>query len=232
MVKQQKPTKQRRGLGKDKGSKSAKRLLLISNGLANYEDLVRATRDPVTVVVVKYDSWSLANLEKALLSRCKKPSHQYASVGLMDHGSPGHFNLLKKVNKKGVGVRDIHKNKALASFLKKLAKYVKPPKKLGKWQNDHHSRIDLLGCNVAAGSGGTNVLNTLEKLTKVNWTASSNTAGNPSSQADWVQETDKHLGSISPCYFSPQKLKSWHGTLTNIQANGMVFNFDLGHLFG
>lgn len=213
-------------LGGGKGSKNAPRMLLISDSLDRYEQVIQSCHDHVVIVPVKYDSWSLKDLESAVEARCGKPVHQYASIGIAEHGAPGQFQLLKKVDQKyglstGVDLVDLAKNKELNGFLRNLAGYVKKPRSLGKWQTDNKCRIDLLACSVLGNADGKKLIQELENLTKVNWTASMNVTSSGKT-GDWIMESEKHLGSIAPCYFRVQRLKSWRHQMSMADVDAQL----------
>lgn len=69
-----------------------------------------------------------------------------------------------------------------------------------------------MGCNIAVGSKGAEMMHYLENLTKVNWAGSSNATGGDQTVAggcDWVMETEEGLGSIIPCYFYEDRIQMW-----------------------
>ena len=71
-------------------------LLLVSDNLPKHELLVDAALATATVIVVKYDQWSLAALCGAIETRVPTGT-AFDAVGILDHGAPGRFCLLKSV---------------------------------------------------------------------------------------------------------------------------------------
>ena len=67
---------------------------------------------------------------------------KFDAVGILDHGAPGRFCLLKSVGGGDIDLADLASSD-IAAFLKALGGLVKPG-----------GRIDLLGCSVAAGPEG------------------------------------------------------------------------------
>jgi hypothetical protein len=206
-----------KGLAGGKGGKRARRLLLVLDTVLDYERIIQAALDNVTIVPVRWADWNLSDLNKAIENRCGPPAHQFQSIGILGHGAEGRFQLLKKADSKrgGVDLPDLAKNQDLRSFFKHLAKYVQKPRDVTNWKSDSRCRIDLMGCCVARNEEGKALIEDLESLTRTNWTASINETGDAGDAADWVMETEKKLGSIAPCYFRVQRLKSWRGTLDN-----------------
>ena len=114
-------------------------LLLVSDNLPEHEMLIKATLATTTVVAVKYDSWSLADLGDAI-SKSAPPGTAFDAVGILDHGAPGRFCLLKSVGGGDIDLADLATDASIAAFFKGIGSLVKPG-----------GRIDLLGCSVAAG---------------------------------------------------------------------------------
>jgi len=146
------------------------------------------------------------------MGRAGSPSKQYASVGLFDHGKSGEFCLLENVAGGSIEVNEIKESVDLQNFLIFLASYVQPAKDGSSWKTDLNARVDLMGCNIAAGSKGAEMMDYLENLTKVNWAGSSNHTGGDQTVAggsDWIMETEEGLGSIIPSYFYEDRIQMW-----------------------
>ena len=169
-------------------------LLLVSDNLPEHEMLIKATLATTTVVAVKYDSWSLADLGDAI-SKSAPAGTKFDAVGILDHGAPGRFCLLKSVGGGDVDLADLATDASIAAFLKELGGLVKPG-----------GRIDLLGCSVAAGPEGRALLAQVEALTGVTVTASTDKTGG-AADADWVMET--HDLNVAKDYFDVEALKEW-----------------------
>jgi len=194
-----------------------KRVLLVSDNLPLPEVLMRATLDNVLVVPVQYQSWDLARLTHEIKLRAGLPTHQFLSIGLLDHGMPGEFCLLKSVAGGSIDMKDWEDAVTadeLTSFFKFLASYVQIPKELHKWRENTECRIDLMACDVAATAEGMKFITHLEDLTGVNWAASTNKTGagkEAKNGFDWVMETEENLGlgSIATHYFVDSKIRKW-----------------------
>ena len=65
-------------------------LLLVSDNLPKHELLVDAALATATVIVVKYDQWSLAALCGAIETRVPTGT-AFDAVGILAHGAPGRF---------------------------------------------------------------------------------------------------------------------------------------------
>ena len=178
---------------KPKLTSSGQSLLLVSDNLEKHELLIKATLATTTVVAVKYDSWSLAALGDAI-SKSAPAGTAFDAVGILDHGAPGRFCLLKSVGGGDIDLADLASSD-IAAFLKALGGLVNPG-----------GRIDLLGCSVAAGPAGRALLAQVEALTGVTVTASTDTTGGAEG-ADWIMET--HDLQAIPEYFHADKIGKW-----------------------
>ena len=175
---------------KPKLTSGTQTLLLVSDNLEKHELLIKATLATTTVVAVKYDTWSLANLSDAINKRAPAGT-KFDAVGILDHGAPGRFCLLKSVGGGDIDLADLASSD-IAAFLKELGGLVKPG-----------GRIDL---SVAAGPAGRALLAQVEALTGVTVTASTNNTGGAEG-ADWVMETANL--QVIPSYFHADKLGEW-----------------------
>jgi len=158
-------------------TKPEKRLLLVSDNLPRHELLLEAALDTVVTIPVKFSEWSLDDLQKHLILLAGKPAHQYRTVGLLDHGKPGEFCLLKSIDGGTIDISDFVKHPEYMSFFKFLAEYVQKPLDASTWRNDPHARIDLLACRTYHGDAGKKLIEFLEEMTHVNWTASADETG-------------------------------------------------------
>ena len=123
---------------KPKFTSSGQSLILVSDNLEKHEMLIKATLATTTVVAVKYDSMSLADLGDAI-SKSAPAGTAFDAVGVLDHGAPGRFCLLKSVGGGDIDLADLATDASIAAFFKGIGGLVKPG-----------GRIDLLGCSVAA----------------------------------------------------------------------------------
>ncbi len=138
-------------------------------------------------------------------------------MGLLDHGGPGSFCLLKVLGSEGVNAHKLANKKSLQKFFVFLAQYVSPPRSLHA-REDLNSRIDLLGCCVAAEFGKA-LIESLEDLTQVNWAATVTKTGNIADGFDWEMQTEYGLGPVDQCHFYPEPLTRWHGSWLSIDQD-------------
>ena len=170
-------------------------LLLVSDNLPEHELLIDAALPSATVIAVKYDSWSLDALWEAITKRAWTPPFlKFDAVGILDHGAPGRFCLLKSVGGGDIDLADLASSD-IAAFLKALGGLVKPG-----------GRIDLLGCSVAAGAEGRALLAQVEALAGVTVAASTDKTGG-AADADW--EMESHGLNVAKDYFDVEALKEW-----------------------
>ena len=170
-----------------------RKLLLVSDNLPEHQLLLDAALPSATVIAVKYDSWSLSALSDAI-SKSAPAGTKFDAVGILDHGAPGRFCLLKSVGGGDIDLADLASSD-IAAFFKELGGLVKPG-----------GRIDLLGCSVAAGPAGRALLAQVEALTGVTVTASTDKTGGAEG-ADWEMET--HNLQAIPEYFHADKIGKW-----------------------
>ena len=187
--------------------KLAQSLLLVSDNLEKHELLIKATLATTTVVAVKYDTWSLGSLWEAIERRVPAGT-KFDAVGILDHGAPGRFCLLKSVGGGDIDLADLASSD-IAAFLKALGGLVIPG-----------GRIDLLGCSVAAGPAGRALLAQVEALTGVTVTASTDKTGG-AADADWENET--HGVQVGAQYFDVEALKEWkHAAIAPLLGLGLA----------
>ena len=175
-------------------------LLLVSDNLPEHELLIDAALPSATVIAVKYDSWSLDALWEAITKRAWTPPFlKFDAVGILDHGAPGRFCLLKSVGDGDVDLKDLEKDdpkdESLRSFFDELGDLI-----------EEEGRLDLLGCSVAASAEGLELIAALEELTGVTVAASvDQTGGAP--DADWEMETEDL--TVAADYFDEVQLAEW-----------------------
>lgn len=188
---------------------SKPRLLIVTDTIPETELLLACLKDNVTAVIVDFDSWTIDDLTNEIKEQVGNPVKQLASIGIVDHGGPGNFRLLKSLGDGSLDLQTIKSSPAIQEFFKLLASYVQAPTQLHKWREDLACRIDLMACEVARGPTGEQLIRFLEDLTEVNWAASVNKTGHASLDGDWVMETEANLGSVDACYFHPEQLADW-----------------------
>ena len=192
---------------KPKLTSSGQSLILVSDNLEKHELLIKATLATTTVVAVKYDTWSLDALWGAIERRVPAGT-KFDAVGILDHGAPGRFCLLKSVGGGDIDLADLASSD-IAAFLKALGGLVKPG-----------GRIDLLGCSVAAGPEGRALLAQVEALTGVTVAASTDKTGG-AADADWEMET--HGLNVAKDYFDVEALKEWkHAAIAPLLGLGLA----------
>ena len=193
-----------------------RRLLLVSDNLPEHEMLIKAALPMTTVVAVKYDSMSLADLGDAI-SKSAPAGAAFDAVGILDHGAPGRFCLLKSVGGGDIDLADLASSD-IAAFLKALGGLVKPG-----------GRIDLLGCSVAAGPEGRALLAQVEALTGVTVAASTDKTGG-AADADWEMET--HGLNVAKDYFDVEALKEWkHAAIVGVGIGAVAVGLGVTSLF-
>ena len=199
---------------KPKLTSGTQTLLLVSDNLEKHEMLIKATLATTTVVAVKYDTWSLDALWGAIERRVPAGT-KFDAVGILDHGAPGRFCLLKSVGGGDIDLADLASSD-IAAFLKALGGLVKPG-----------GRIDLLGCSVAAGPAGRALLAQVEALTGVTVTASTDKTGGAEG-ADWEMET--HGLDVAKDYFDKEKIAAWKeaALLPLVPIAAGLFGFSAG----
>ena len=173
-------------------------LLLVSDNLDKHELLVKAALPATTVIVVRYSEWTLEQLWDAI-EEATEEDELYDVVGLLDHGAPGRFCLLKSVGDGDVDLKDLEKDdpkdESLRSFFDELGDLI-----------EEEGRLDLLGCSVAASAEGLELIAALEELTGVTVAASvDQTGGAP--DADWEMETEDL--TVAADYFDEVQLAEW-----------------------
>ena len=200
---------------KPKLTSSGQSLLLVSDNLEKHEMLIKATLATTTVVAVKYDTWSLDALWGAIERRVPAGT-KFDAVGILDHGAPGRFCLLKSVGGGDIDLADLATDASIAAFFKGIGGLVKPG-----------GRIDLLGCSVAAGPAGRALLAQVEALTGVTVTASTDKTGGAEG-ADWVMET--HGLDVAKDYFDKEKIAAWKeaALLPLVPIAAGLFGFSAG----
>eukprot|EP00931_Biecheleriopsis_adriatica_P034985 TRINITY_DN2016_c0_g1_i2.p2 TRINITY_DN2016_c0_g1~~TRINITY_DN2016_c0_g1_i2.p2 ORF type:complete len:285 (+),score=35.98 TRINITY_DN2016_c0_g1_i2:83-937(+) len=187
-----------------------KRMLLISSNLDFPEVLIQAAKQSVTVIPVQYASWTPKDLDDEIQKRAGTPAGQFASIGIMDHGRAGQFCFLQSVGDGDFDLQELKEHEEYRAIFQNLVRYLAPPADPQNWKNDVHRRIDLLTCDTAQGEEGAALIEYLESITQVNWTASTDKTGNEQDGHNFVMETDMAVGDIKGHYFYEEPLKKWH----------------------
>jgi len=119
-----------------------------------------------------------------------------------------------------VDMTRLQSNPDLLKFFIFIKDYVRAPLRLDRPELDLTARIDLFSCNTGRGRKGKELLQFLEKITRVNWAASTDRTGKDGAYFDYTMETETHLGlpPVHPCYWDEKRLRKWEGTLLVICA--------------
>ncbi|MDF2576643.1 MAG: Periplasmic protein TonB-like protein [Chlamydiales bacterium] len=166
---------------------TGKKVLLISSQLKEANKFAQSVQDDVLEIEYNYEKDSLEEILQKVKDRLG--SEQAASIGFVNHGTTGYFQLIAN---KIVDNEKIKTDHDLRKFWRQLGKLVH-----GK------GRIDLLACSLASSQNGKKLIDRLETLTGINFAASTNLTGN-SKGANWILETDNvDVGSL---YFKASKL--------------------------
>lgn len=178
------------------------------DSLPEIDIIFQAVKDSVFVVKVNFMDWTLDDLMQTIRDSVGDPDHQLSSVGILNHGDPGKFGLLKSVNGGAITRECIQDSDDVKQFFKFLAQYVAQDDQ-HRGYDDPRYRIDLLCCSVAQGPEGEQLIQTMEELTGVNCAGSENKIGHELMGGNWWLETEPHLGSVDACYFHPDKMQEW-----------------------
>lgn len=175
------------------------RLLLLSTNLPEHETLAAAVLPHVHVIMVKASAYTLHDLQLQLKAHGRT---RFESIALFDHGRPGAFHLLNAVPEVMLeSLSDASSARfEIISFFVELAKLVQ-----------RGGTIDLLACSVAGSPRGQALLSRLEKLTGVNWAASTDATGagaHVEAGFDYDLESDgRHR--VDKLYFDERVLRKW-----------------------
>lgn len=181
-----------------------KKVLIISSEVQDAEVLAKAAADGTIVIQYDFNASSLQDIKQLL--EAKLQGEKAASIAFVNHGEEGQFHLSSQTL---VSANTIKTNFELRDFFKDLGESLKSG-----------GRLDLLGCNLAAGESGVLLMNSLENLIGKNVAASTNSTGNSINEADWLLETDDV--DVRSLYFS-DKIKEWNGTLAMAWSEAAIF---------
>lgn len=179
------------------------KVLVVDMAVDNAEALASAARDDVQVV--RYDSRtdSLARLQELIAEACAGST--FASIAFAGHGEAGRLFLASDA---AIDLQTLVDNPDLAVFFEALSGYL-----------SEGGRVDLLGCDVASGDAGEELIATLEELTGIDFAASDDPTGNVDDSGDWLLETDDVDAAAT--YFDADELEQFAGLLLNV-LDGMV----------
>lgn len=175
-------------------SSDKKQVVLISNAVADNEDLANAVKDGVIAITYDADASldSILDSLKAALGDAQADSIALASHnGLLD----GSFYI----NDTLVTLNRLTADEAVQNFFKEIGTLIKPD-----------GRLDILACDFAGSEQGTKAHSLITDLVGRTVTASEDETGNEASGGDWFME----LGEIdASSYFDQDRLQDFDGTL-------------------
>lgn len=176
------------------------KVLVVDMAVDNAEALASAARDDVQVV--RYDSRtdSLARLQELIAEACAGST--FASIAFAGHGEAGRLFLASDA---AIDLQTLVDNPDLAVFFEALSGYL-----------SEGGRVDLLGCDVASGDAGEELIATLEELTGIDFAASDDPTGNADDSGDWLLETDDVDAAAT--YFDPDELEQFAGLLGDLDG--------------
>ena len=174
-------------------------VLIVSDAIADYEAFISAIQDEVSVIKYDADS-SLESLSAQIENQLN--GQQFSSIGFVADGAPGEFYLLDSLSLNA----DSLQNDDMSAFWQQISSYL-----------SSEGSIDLLGCNVAFGSEGEALINSLSEIvnevgSSITVYASSDLSGHASLNADWVLEYP-FQSDIQDKYFDSSSIDDWNHTL-------------------
>lgn len=170
------------------GVAGSPRLLVISSAIDQSAVLAAGAREGVRTAL--YDAQHVGPAALLEQIRAALGGHAAESIALATHGLEG--GGLELVGGHPVSLETLH-NPELQAFWRGLAELVAPG-----------GRIDLLACDVAAGSDGLALVGALEQMTGVNFAASVDPTGNDAYGGNWYLETDQV--DVGIVYFDPHQI--------------------------
>lgn len=179
------------------------RILAIDMSMENADRLAAATKDGVTVVA--YDSRVNTLQEIRDMIAAVSSDGRYSSIAFAGHGTSGQTALAVDAM---LTLAELTANPELADFFNYLSGLLA-----------EGGRIALLGCNVAEGELGAELINTLEELTGIDFAASDDATGNEGAGGDWLLETDGV--DAAEAYFDADLLTEF---LEVLDSNNYIFD--------
>lgn len=174
------------------------RVLLVDSQIDNAQALAAAAQDGVLVLEFDSRNDTLADIES--LIRDAVGDRSVDSIGFAGHGESGAFSL----GSDGfVDLSSITDNPDLIAFFESIG---------GLLTAD--GRIDLLGCDIASGEMGAELIETLERLTGLDFAASDDATGNAAHGGDWLLETDDV--DLIGDYFDAERVEDFDDTLMRV----------------
>jgi len=188
-------------------------LLLCASDVPDKGTLMRAVKNSVTVVEYDFEAlWlDVEKLVEASRRDVEASGELFESIALVTHGSPGEIFLTSSVTISHSTVFAVD----VAVFMKNMSALMADG-----------GRLDVLGCNVAAGDEGEQLVDDLEQVYSVNVAASDDVTARGGGSccgvarpADMVLETDKI--NAKAVYFDDAKgFGEWDGRLKGGACKG------------
>ncbi len=161
---------------------SSNRVLLVDTAVHDADALVRAAgNDANQVEVLTYDSRTdtLDSIQAMIRNYLQSVAPgSIDSIAFAGYGEAGRFGMAVDAT---LDLSSLGLGSELVDFFNAIAG-------LDAFSDDF--RIDLLGCDIAAGPDGQHLIDTLEELTGINFAASTNRTGSENLDGDWMLETD------------------------------------------
>ncbi len=170
------------------------RVLIIGADIDDGDTLAAAARENVLVVQLDAND-TLADVLAEL--RTTLGGRQADSIAIATHGQLGGGLTLTDVHTLTLDTLHSGELRAFWAGVESLLKT--------------GGRVDLLACDAAAGTEGAQLIQTLERVTGLDFAASDDATGNASAGGDWLLETD-HV-RVDTLYFRPDTLQSFDQTL-------------------
>lgn len=183
----------------DMNADSGIHVLVISSQIKDPNVLSAAAKNSNLVVFYDANTTTLKQLSEQISSKLQ--GQEADSIGFVNEGSPGEFNLTKDIK---VNSSTLDSSAELKAFWHDVSSMIKD-----------NGRIDLLACNVAASPGGLTFVSDLDRLVDtvvktIDVTASTDVTGN-SADGNWVLE--KGQINADTLYFDTNRLSSWTSSL-------------------
>lgn len=169
-------------------------VLVISSEIPHPEKLIKSAKPNIEIVYYDAKTTSLKALSGEI--RDILEGNKANSIAFANHGEGGKFFLTPEQE---VSLHNINDAK-IQAFWKDIASHV-----------NKDGNINLLSCSLASNAEGLDLLQNLEDLTGVNFSASTNQTGSPYFSADWILETDGINASL--LYFQADLIPSWKASL-------------------
>lgn len=173
------------------------RVMVISSNLSRELVLAGAVHSSVGLVIYDAKQTTLESLLRRITAATNGLPAD--SIGIIDHGGPGTFNLLEGVEVSEASLAD--ENGELARLFVAIGELIKP-----------EGRIDLLACNLLATDAGTQLVKRIETLSRRAVGASADVTGDG---GNFVLERGQI--DVAATYFDVMRLAQWHSCAEKIK---------------